>query len=55
MVYRDPCYVARAFNVTEPSRETMAASHFVRDVTRFTELPRNRRQTSACGGRPDLV
>ena len=50
VVYHDPCYLARANNVTEAPRQVVAAARFDRDATRITELPRNRRQTSCCGG-----
>ncbi len=50
VVYHDPCYLARANNVTEPPRQTVAAARFNGDVARVTELPRNRRHTSCCGG-----
>jgi len=50
IVYHDPCYLARANNVTEPPRQTVAAGCFDGDTTRITELPRNRQQTSCCGG-----
>ncbi len=50
VVYHDPCYLARANEVTEAPRRVIAAAHFEKDESRLTELPRNRRHTSCCGG-----
>jgi Fe-S oxidoreductase/nitrate reductase gamma subunit len=48
VVYHDPCYLARANNITEQPRAVLAATEA--GGLSIIELPRNRRNTSCCGG-----
>jgi Fe-S oxidoreductase len=50
LTYHDPCYLARANGVTEPPRAVLAAAASPGDQLHILELPRNRCQTSCCGG-----
>jgi Fe-S oxidoreductase len=49
VVYHDPCYLARANNITEQPRAVLAAATESAGLP-IVELPRNRRNTSCCGG-----
>ena len=50
MTYHDPCYLARANGVTEEPRAVLAAVASAGGGLPIVELPRNRCQTSCCGG-----
>lgn len=47
--YHDPCYLARASDVTEAPRNVLAKSFNGSPTPNLVELPRNRRATSCCG------
>jgi Fe-S oxidoreductase len=49
VAYHDPCYLARANDITESPRAVIAASVNSPELP-VIELPRNRRNTSCCGG-----
>jgi Fe-S oxidoreductase len=51
VTYHDPCYLARANNITDEPRAVIAAAAMLTDgALPILELPRNRRDTSCCGG-----
>ena len=50
ITYHDPCYLARANNMTEEPRVVLAAVVSGNGSLPILELPRNRRETSCCGG-----
>jgi Fe-S oxidoreductase/nitrate reductase gamma subunit len=50
ITYHDPCYLARANDVTDEPRAVLAAVTAGGGSLPIVELPRNRRQTSCCGG-----
>jgi Fe-S oxidoreductase/nitrate reductase gamma subunit len=49
VTYHDPCYLARANDITEAPRAVLAAAAGSAELP-IIELPRNRRNTSCCGG-----
>jgi Fe-S oxidoreductase len=50
IAYHDPCYLARATDVTQPPRNVLSAAVAANTRLPIIELPRNRRQTACCGG-----
>jgi Fe-S oxidoreductase len=50
ITFHDPCYLARANDITAAPREVLAAAVNGSGSLPIIELPRNRRDTSCCGG-----
>ncbi len=50
ITFHDPCYLARANDITAAPREVLAAAVNGNGALPIVELPRNRRDTSCCGG-----
>jgi Fe-S oxidoreductase len=49
VTYHDPCYLARANDITDAPRAVLTAASGGAELP-IVELPRNRRNTSCCGG-----